>query len=157
MHNDEFVLSKQGSASIPKLPHLRKAIVSEQETDVDEFGLKTTQDFVACTLPGLDPNKVELHMRCLYQNTPDLNMILGLVTEDIAVMCGFSGSGFQFAPAIALYMADLVLQEEEKARNRSFLRHNAQKPDSEAFDLFAEMKKKFDPSRFAGQGNEALP
>ena len=100
-------------------------------------------------------------MRCLYQNTPDIHMILGLVPgqNDIALACGFSGSGFQFAPAIALFMADLVLDsEDEKAQNEAQLTHNAhKKTEAECFDLFATMRSKYDPARFGKDARLTRP
>ena len=42
-------------------------------------------------------------MRCLYQNSPDLQMMVGAHPADarVVVACGFSGGGFQFAPRSA--------------------------------------------------------
>ena len=37
-------------------------------------------------LPGLDPAKIEVHMRCLYQNTPDQRFLIGEHWEDPMVL-----------------------------------------------------------------------
>ena len=83
-------------------------------------------------------------MRCLYQNTPDRKMILGPHTEDrnVFVMCGFCGSGFQFAPAIAMYMSHLLLEGADAASNEQ-LAHIR-----DVNDLFQSMEAEFRASRF---------
>ena len=90
------------------MPHERKDIVREQEQCMDEHALDETRRFLAAKLPGLAPTPT-LQMRCLYQNTPDLSMLLGAHPDDesVIVACGFSGSGFQFAPAIGEFLARL--------------------------------------------------
>ena len=68
--------------------------------------------FVSRVFPSLDPSNVLVLMRCLYQMSPDRQMILGPLDEDpdIVVACGFSGGGFQHAPAIGAFLAALVVQ-----------------------------------------------
>lgn len=81
-------------------------------------------------MPGLNAEKHVGYMRCLYQCTPDLHMILGRHPEDPSVVfaCGFSGSGFQFAPAIASVLTALV-DDKVTEQQQVFL-------------------KKYDPGRF---------
>ena len=51
----------------------------------------------------------------LYQNTPDLQMFLGPHPDDpsIVVACGFSGSGFQFAPAVGEFVTQLCCEQTQ--------------------------------------------
>ena len=104
--NDDFVLSAAGRAAAARLPHVRKEWAAERVDEIDEWSAAETTAFVRRTLPGLSPSPVHM-MRCLYQNTPDLQMFLGPHPDDAAVLvaCGFSGNGFQFAPAIGEYIA----------------------------------------------------
>lgn len=103
MRNSEFVVADGTEALAKQLPHERQELVAEQAGGVDDFAMERTKAFVARALPGLDPERVEYHFRCLYQNTPDLKMVAGPHPADpnVFVLCGFSGSGFQFAPALA--------------------------------------------------------
>ena len=102
LETDDFRLSAAGRAALAKLPHDRKALVGACDGGVDAHALRESRAFVRATLPLLDPERVELHMRCLYQNSPDLQMMVGAHPRDarVVVACGFSGGGFQFAPAI---------------------------------------------------------
>ena len=44
-------------------------------------------------------------MRCLYQNTPDKEFMVGYhqddPTHDVVLTCGFNGGGFQMGPMVA--------------------------------------------------------
>ena len=106
LDTEDFIVSAQGKEMKKRLPHLRKALTM-QDGGLDRYALEASQKFVAKKLPGLDPNRVEVYMRCLYQNSPDLQMIVGTHPDDdrVYVACGFTGSGFQFAPAIAALIA----------------------------------------------------
>ena len=97
-------------------------------------------EFVADKFPGLKTTP-ELHMRCLYQISPDLQPLIGPHPDDpgVVVMCGFSGNGFQFAPAIAQYV-DGCLQGGHY--------DGAGITDSKDMWLFKEMEKRFAVERF---------
>eukprot|EP00438_Fugacium_kawagutii_P034153 Skav226361 [mRNA] locus=scaffold290:9058:10437:+ [translate_table: standard] len=131
LNTEEFQVSSSGQASVDKLPHIRKEICTEQQFELDTFALQKVQDFVRKKMPGLNAEQHVSYMRCLYQCTPDLHMILGRHPSDSSVVlaCGFSGSGFQFAPAIASVLSalvdDAVLTEQQQA-----------------------ILKKYDPARF---------
>ena len=98
MDNDEFRVSPAGRAGVGAR-HQRPGFSSAQSFEADPLALQATQEFVTHTLPGLDPSKINLLCRCLYQNTPDIQMMLGRhpsacdtkVADDVVVMCGFSG------------------------------------------------------------------
>eukprot|EP00928_Gymnodinium_smaydae_P073572 TRINITY_DN56761_c0_g1_i1.p1 TRINITY_DN56761_c0_g1~~TRINITY_DN56761_c0_g1_i1.p1 ORF type:complete len:453 (-),score=48.34 TRINITY_DN56761_c0_g1_i1:146-1504(-) len=131
LDTDDFRVTDSGRMSSTRLPHLRKELLTEQQYDLDEFAWRRVQDFVREKMPGLDPDNLAGYMRCLYQCTPDLNMIVGRHPEDPSVCfaCGFSGSGFQFAPAVADMLTALVLGSKPNAMHES-------------------MAAKFDPGRF---------
>merc|ERR1711920_8720 len=110
-----FQVSAEGrQVTVPNLPHERKDLQTEPQYGIDEYGLAETKKFLEKKLPGLEPSKLELHMRCYYQNTPDLNMLVGPhpADPDVAIACGFSGNGFQFAPVIGRRLAALALGVE---------------------------------------------
>merc|ERR1712008_551561 len=104
-----------------------------QQDYLDEYAWLKVRDFVKETMPHLDASAPNSYMRCLYQMTPDMNMMVGTHPADDSVLlaCGFSGSGFQFAPAVADYIAARVLQREQS-------------------NLHTRMLEKFAPARFAG-------
>ncbi|CAE7895695.1 soxA, partial [Symbiodinium sp. KB8] len=97
LDTDEFVVTESGRASKEKLPNIRKELRTEQEYDLDEFSLSKIKAFIKSKMPGLDADHSVGYMRCLYQLTPDLQMIVGRHPDDRSVVlaCGFSGSGFQ--------------------------------------------------------------
>jgi len=132
LQTDDFIVTDAGKAATDQLPHIRKELHSEQQYELDDFAWKSVQDFVKQKMPGLDADNYVGYMRCLYQCTPDLNMIVGHHPQDSSVVfaCGFSGSGFQFAPAIADALAALVLRDEPS-------------------DMHKAMAAKFNPDRFA--------
>lgn len=130
LNTEEFQVSASGKASIDKMPHIRKELNTEQQFELDPFAFSKVQEFVQKKMPGLNAEKHVGYMRCLHQCTPDLHMILGRHPEDPSVVfaCGFSGSGFQFAPAIASVLTALV-DDEVTEQQQVFL-------------------KKYDPGRF---------
>ncbi|CAE7219846.1 soxA [Symbiodinium pilosum] len=103
LDTDEFVVTPEGRASKDQLPNIRKELRTQQEYDWDDFSLSKIKAFLKAKMPGLDADHPIGYMRCLYQLTPDLQMIVGRHPDDpnVVLACGFSGSGFQFAPAIA--------------------------------------------------------
>ena len=124
LNTEEFQVSSSGKASVYKLPHLRKELHTEQQFELDTFAWKKVQDFVHQKMPGLNSESYASYMRCLYQCTPDLHMILGCHPTDPSVVfaCGFSGSGFQFAPAIASVLTALVMNERLTEQQQAILR-----------------------------------
>ncbi|CAJ1329549.1 unnamed protein product [Effrenium voratum] len=131
LQTEDFLVTEQGEACSARLPNIRKELRAQQEFDWDGFSLDAIQQFLKSRLPGLDADHPVGFMRCLYQLTPDLQMILGPHPQDSSVVlaCGFSGSGFQFAPAIADFLAALVAERKLS-------------------DLQGRMLSKFDPTRF---------
>ena len=98
-------------------------------------------------------------MRCLYQNTPDKEFIIGNheddENQDIVLACGFNGGGFQMGPMVArlaigqllsnrINAAELVslLQIENEEEN---IDYNMNKID--IVKLLEDMEIKFDPKR----------
>eukprot|EP00439_Symbiodinium_sp_Y106_P066537 s876_g10.t2 len=132
LDTDEFVVTESGRASKDKLPNIRKELRTEQEYHRDEFSLSKIKAFIKAKMPGLDADHPVGYMRCLYQLTPDLQMIVGRHPDDRSVVlaCGFSGSGFQFAPAVADLLAALVAGSADRT------------------ELQQRMIAKFDPKRF---------
>lgn len=130
LNSEEFQVTSSGKEAVGKLPHIRKELQSEQEFELDSFALSKVQEFVRKKMPGLNEQHAS-YMRCLYQCTPDLQMILGRHPTDDSVVfaCGFSGSGFQFAPAIADVLTALV--------------------DDKLSERHLKILKKYDPRRFA--------
>jgi glycine/D-amino acid oxidase-like deaminating enzyme len=144
LDNQEFQITEQGHAMISKLPHIRKDTHSKQQYEFDEFVWQNVQEFVRDKMPGLEPGKCEGFMRCLYQMTPDLRMIVGRHPQDesICFACGFSGSGFQFAPAVADYLVTLMTGSENR-------RTSASSQDVAArASMHQRMACDFDPRRF---------
>ena len=140
MDNSDFVLGASGRRIISQLPHIRKQTITQQQFEVDSFALKHTNKFAHDNLPGLDTEHPVLIMRCLYQNTADLQMMVGVHPEDndVTICCGFSGSGFQFAPAIADYIAYSLTGKTDQSNTYPGLRS----------DVFGAMRKAFSPQRF---------
>merc|ERR1719483_1002229 len=175
MDNEEFQLPKYESESdtfnknlINKLPHLRKDIKrgeDAQSFDVDDFILGKAKAMVQERFTDLDPENVELVMRCLYQNTPDKEFIVGYPDDgkedvgdkgDIVVACGFNGGGFQMGPMVARLCIKLLLSEHfptesivklleigDEAGNQDY----ATNGHINQLELLDCIEKKFDPSR----------
>lgn len=141
LDTDDFLVTEQGRALKGLMPHDRKELRSTQEYELDKYSWEMIREFVSAKMPHLDVDHRVGYMRCLYQCTPDLQMIVGRHPEDSSVVftCGYSGSGFQFAPAIANLIAALVLSGD----GCSVLARDA----AEA-RLHVEMLAKFDPRRF---------
>eukprot|EP00092_Neocalanus_flemingeri_P033115 GFUD01036010.1.p1 GENE.GFUD01036010.1~~GFUD01036010.1.p1 ORF type:complete len:574 (+),score=141.78 GFUD01036010.1:180-1901(+) len=179
MDNEEFQLPKYDDCTltsddilkkklINKLPHLRKDIKrgkDAQSFEVDEFILEKAKTMVKDRFPDIDVDNVEIIMRCLYQNTPDKEFIVGYPNDekndigkerDIVVACGFNGGGFQMAPMIARLCIKLLLSELVPTGR---LVKSLEIGDEQANDdyktegkirlseLLETMQKKFDPSR----------
>jgi glycine/D-amino acid oxidase-like deaminating enzyme len=140
LDNDEFQVTDLGRSLRRMLPHDRKDLVREQQYDLDEYALEAVRDFVREKMPHLDADNPAGYMRCLYQMTPDMNMVVGRHPEDPSVVlaCGFSGSGFQFAPAIGDLLAELIV-----------LGPGAPQPKRGGSDMHHSMLDKFTPDRFA--------
>jgi len=108
LDTEEFQVT--GRALKEQLPHVRKELHDAQQFDLDEFAWRSVQEFVRDKMPGLEAEQHAGFMRCLYQCTPDLSMIVGHHPEDphVLLACGFSGSGFQFGPAVAERLSQLL-------------------------------------------------
>ena len=148
MNTENFVVSAQGRAGVASMPHQNKSIVEEHDLEPDQHAWDATCEFVRDLLPDLAPLPVEFK-RCLYQNTPDLAMILGPHPDEPRVLlcCGFSGSGFQFAPAIGEFIARCASETDATAGGTGPVAEALRMP------LFCErMTAKFTPTRFWGVG-----
>ena len=91
MNNDEFQLpdSDVRDKLIESMSHVRKQIHlgdEAQSHQTDQFILNRAKSMVSERLPGLDQDDVSLVMRCLYQNTPDKEFIIGFHPQDKAVI-----------------------------------------------------------------------
>ena len=91
MNNDEFQLpdSDVRDKLIESMSHVRKQIHlgdEAQSHETDQFILNRARSMVSERLPGLDQDDVALVMRCLYQNTPDKEFIIGFHPQDKAVI-----------------------------------------------------------------------
>lgn len=142
LDTDEFQVTEQGRRLTGRLPHDRKDLRSAQEYELDDYSWQNIQEFVRAKMPHLDAQRPAGYMRCLYQCTPDLQMIVGRHPEDPSIVfaCGFSGSGFQFAPAIADLLARLVLSNGGDKSSAD--------ADAARAQMHKEMLVKFDPCRF---------
>ena len=161
MDNAEFQLgglSKEGQEKLVRvMSHVRKTVHTEQSYDTDPFILDTARAMVRERLTGLDAQDVSLVMRCLYQNTPDKEFIIGQHPEDgdVVLACGFNGGGFQMGPMVArLAIGQLLAQQisfsdlcqllppAKVDNNSDYTLDNLDCPQ-----LLEKMKIKFDPSR----------
>eukprot|EP00940_MAST-03C_sp_MAST-3C-sp2_P000907 g907.t1 len=151
-NSDEFIVTTAGRAAIETFPHIRKDTRAEMSGAMDEFNREAAAQFARRTLPGLDPGRVLCLMRCLYQMSPDRQMILGKTeeSEDIFVACGFSGGGFQHAPVIGSFIAETVLEQAVEGE-RSVATTNRLLPEA----LKTAMARKFSPKRFIAPRTEA--
>ena len=161
MDNAEFQLGGMTMESRERLvrvmSHVRKTVHHDQSYDTDPFILDTARTMVRERLPSLDTEEVSLVMRCLYQNTPDKEFIIGQHPQDseVVLACGFNGGGFQMAPMVArlaigqlltnqISFSDLcqLLPPTKVSNNSDFSLDKLDCPQ-----LLEEMKTKFDPSR----------
>mmetsp|Transcript_89196 Transcript_89196/g.186408 ORF Transcript_89196/g.186408 Transcript_89196/m.186408 type:complete len:454 (+) Transcript_89196:51-1412(+) len=113
LRTEDFEVPDDFAKLTSMLPNTRKEFCGQQY-EMDEFAWLKTQEFAKEKLPMLKSDKPEGFMRCLYQMTPDMKMILGKHPDDefVTLACGFSGSGFQFAPAIADFLAATLSGKE---------------------------------------------
>ncbi len=72
----------------------------------ESAGIARLQEYAARWLPGVDPSAVTA-TTCLSTSTPDGHFVVDRAGS-ITVAAGFSGHGFQFAPAIGELAAGLV-------------------------------------------------
>ena len=173
MNNEDFQLPDFENQShiskkklLEKLPHIRKEIHKHQSFETDEFILQKAQEMCKERFPFVDTTKVEIIMRCLYQNTPDKEFIVGYLNDensiiledkdDIVVACGFNGGGFQMGPMIARLCVKLLLNTNTnkdanlisnmKIENETInVDYNVENIDLKT--LLNDMQKRFDPSR----------
>jgi len=139
----EFVLPDQLRTCLHDFPHTRKTPEEAHVTTLDDWAMEQTKDFVRQHLPMVDSEAIKTHMRCLYQCTPDLQMIVGPHPDDndVIVATGFSGSGFQFAPAVGCFVANKVAEMAGRVVG-----------DAEVATLCHMMDAKFSPKRFSTRG-----
>ena len=166
MDNKEFIIPPLEPPAkqrlVQSMSHIRKEIKTgdtAQSFDTDQFILEKATRMTRERFEFLNPEEVKLVMRCLYQNTPDKEFIVGHhhddPSRDIVLACGFNGGGFQMGPMISrlcvrLLMKDILTPEEimkliaveEEQSNNDFRIENI---DMER--LLADMETKFSPSR----------
>ena len=177
MDNQEFQLPKYHSDQdisdatlkthiIDKLPHLRKDIKrgkDSQSFEVDDYILNKAKSMVEERLSSLDPDKISLVMRCLYQNTPDKEFIVGYHNDDqtvdknnTVVACGFNGGGFQMGPMIARLCIKLLLSQEVSEEALVKLLEVKEEPSNNDYktkgivdisQLLQTMQTRFNPAR----------
>lgn len=119
--------------------HMFNKIWDEDETELERLNpelLQRQQEVAARYLPGVDIDKVQLWMRCLYQITSDGQFIVGAhpQDEDVILACGFNGHGFQQSPAVA----ELVC---------SYAACGAEFSSELPPEVLAQMREKFKPAR----------
>ena len=166
MNNEEFqlpnLLKKEREDLLDKLPQIRKDIKSEQSFETDKFILDKAKTMVHERLPKLDPDNVSLVMRCLYQNTPDKEFIIGFHPDcpnnkkDIVIACGFNGGGFQMGPTVARLCIKLLLSDFLPTDEIVKMLETEETPlmENENFrrikldELLHQMETRFHPSRF---------
>merc|ERR1712192_5823 len=177
MDNEDFQLPKYHPDSetsdgilkrhiINKLPHVRKDIKRGKESqsfDVDPFILENAKAMVRERFSDIDPEKVDLVMRCLYQNTPDKEFIVGYYNDEkgvdkdkIVVACGFNGGGFQMGPMVARLCIKLLLSQNMSEESLVKLLAIEDEPANDDYktewrvnlsELLRIMQRKFDPAR----------
>jgi glycine/D-amino acid oxidase-like deaminating enzyme len=88
--------------------------------DPDNYPNKADDDFIEWTIGKLmhrlpdmpNPGLTSTYAGC-YDTTPDYNPIMGPSgTDGLFLAVGFSGHGFKIAPAVADFVADLLLDGE---------------------------------------------
>ena len=99
---------------------------------------------------------LSLVMRCLYQNTPDKEFIIGPhEDDDIVVACGFNGGGFQMGPMVArLAIGQLVANKVTVPELISLLQVGNEEINTDykidnvdMVKLLKDMEIKFSPER----------
>ena len=80
-------------------------------TAVDWSFIPTISEVVCHRLPFLSGVGLARAQAGLYEDTPDVNAIIGGVpgVDGLYLACGFSGHGFMHAPAVGRVVAELVL------------------------------------------------
>ena len=172
MDNQDFQLPRFSSEEmlheklIRFLPHVRKDIKrgeNSQSFDADPFIIEKAQRMVEERFKDIHPKEIDLVMRCLYQNTPDKEFIVGYHGGDeddrnaAVVACGFNGGGFQMGPMVARLCIKLILSQdvpEEDLMRMLEIEHEEGNNDYESKgkgfcfnNLLNDMQRKFDPSR----------
>jgi sarcosine oxidase subunit beta len=91
-------------------------------TDVDWEFLERTVEVAAHRAPGLEGAAIQTAWAGLYETTPDHQAILGPVSalEGFWCACGFSGHGFMQAPAVALVLAEMLLEARPRVDLSAF-------------------------------------
>jgi sarcosine oxidase len=86
------------------------AMPDEIDRVVTKDDTTPVEEFVREYLPNLDPKVIRSEV-CLYDNTPDFDYIIDRApgAENIVVLGGSSGHGFQLAPVIGEIALDLAL------------------------------------------------
>ena len=166
MDNKEFKLpSLQPSDKqklIQSMSHLRKDVKTgetAQSFETDQFILSKAKRLVEERFEFVDEDKVSLVMRCLYQNTPDKQFIVGFhkddADQDIVIACGFNGGGFQMGPMIARLCVKLLMKNLLSAEELSDVLSILQEESNSDFNiagldidaLLTDMEEQFSPSR----------
>src|SRR5438093_2511410 len=62
-------------------------------------------------LPGLADAPITSSRRCIYNDTPDEDFLIGVHSSGVVLCTGFSGHGFKFAPLVGRLCAEIVSGE----------------------------------------------
>lgn len=153
MDTPEFMLQEPGKVAWDQLLQQQKRLVQEFDSGLDQYALEASQAFVQKALPGLDPARVELFMRCLYNNvTGDGDFIIGRLAPGVVVATGFSGEGFKHAPLIGEFVAALCQGHCMPDNIGGAAAVGGVVVPRGTPPLFMEMQQRFDPMRFNKQG-----
>eukprot|EP01083_Nonionella_stella_P025928 71397_1 len=162
MKNDDFQISEKGFDEFrSKLPHVDKEMSDNQSFGLNHFILNKAKTMISQRLDEIDGENVHIYMRCLYQNTPDKEFIVGYPAgfgindkdkDDIVIACGFNGGGYQQAPMIARFCIHLLLKDLYSDFVSDCLKIEKYQPEFGGIELefthlFEIMQTKFDPSR----------
>ena len=77
-----------------------------QHQEADSYLIGRLSEVARRYLPGYDCEPAAAE-RCIYDNTPDEDFILGRA-GNVVVGCGTSGHGFKFGPLLGRWLADLA-------------------------------------------------
>ena len=181
MDTEDFVLQRpkvEGPVPVPWGGFLQAVprLVEHFDSGLDPHALAGCKAFIQRAVRGLDSSRVELFMRCLYNNVPDGDFIIGRFKHGQAaggggvfIATGFSGEGFKHGPAIGEFVASMVLGDNEGqgggqgggqegggqgAAADGRLVSALECPGGTVVPpgtppLFTEMKARFDPGRFS--------
>ena len=84
--------------------------LDRQENASADF-IASCRDFWRANIPGLADATIVRSRRCIYNNTPDEDFLIGRDASGLVLCTGFSGHGFKFAPIVGRLCAQIVCGE----------------------------------------------